>query len=342
MRIPTLQRPVFALLLAAALPLSACSNEPSAPEVEQAVGATVDAPKITLLSPGAQPGTRLRYHDQDVQADQMVEVALATGFSQELKRADAVSPKAPAGGSVVTLKAQAKASTQRNDEGARSVTSTLTNMRYDDLAQADDATSAEGFQVGWFANDAGQLSSVNFAAPQEATEQGRALAEHHARALVSSAVVFPEEALGVGASWTVETRVTGPATMLRTTKYTIDAIEGDRVQLHASIDERPTLGAIEQEGVRLSVLSSASTSDAKLTVDLGKPLPVEGAVQATTRVVYGPQEETTQSSAADASAEKSESAGGSGGSKPSEAPQQAANVRVVQDITTSVRYSSEG
>lgn len=134
------------------------------------------------------------------------------------------------------------------------------------------------------------------AAPQQAGDEARAIVEQSITKLVSVPVIFPEEAVGVGAQWSVDSRVTGESTMLQTTNYEITEFDGDIVRLDISIEQRPALGALSLEGHAgaegfaddtLNVTSANTRSSGSLTVDLGKPLPVDGELDYTTRVVYG-------------------------------------------------------
>ena len=160
--------------------------------------------------------------------------------------------------------------------------------------------SAEGFQFGWRAVDSGQMSSLRLAAPQEGTDEARALAETAISTLVSLPVVFPDEEIGAGATWTVESRVAGGSPLLQTVTYTVDALTDTGAQLSVDVDQRPSLGALSLDAATqpsdapstasastLDVRSSDSQASGKLTVDLSQPLPVAGDVDVMTRVVYG-------------------------------------------------------
>ena len=105
-----------------------------------------------------------------------------------------------------------------------------------------------------------------------------------------------DEEIGRGAQWTVESRVTGEATLLQTTTYTLNKLEGDVATLDVSVEQRPSLGALsfdsadapaELHGKELKVLDSSTTSEGTVTVDLSKPLPTAGAVSITTLISYG-------------------------------------------------------
>lgn len=114
--------------------------------------------------------------------------------------------------------------------------------------------------------------------------------------LTALPIVFPEEEVGTGATWTVDSRVTGESTLLQTTRYKVESIDGDRVTLSVEVEQRPTLGALSFEGQaegtelkdkELDVLDSSTNSSGSITVDLTKPLPVGGDVSFDTKVTYG-------------------------------------------------------
>lgn len=282
---------IASMIFAPIIALSACSSEPKT-QVEEAVGAEVDAPRVNVFEVGANP-VQLRYTDQD--AEQTSSISVAQGFEQKVFRADAVEPKAPAGGNVETFRAKLVAETvtpDNTDSGAsRSVSIDVTEPEVDNLELTEDVRGAEGFHFGWFATDTGQPTSVNLAAPTGASDKGRALLEKNLMPLIPLAVVFPEDPIGVGGKWTVDARVAGDTTTLMTTTYTVTAIDGDTVSLDVSINERPALGALSldlESGVQnLHVLSTDTYSEGTITLDLKKPLPTTGEIKRTTRVVYG-------------------------------------------------------
>ena len=303
-------RALAAALTAAALTLSACTSEDTGPQTEAAVGLPVDAARITVEDPGSA-GKVLAYTGE---GQQSVTVEVAEGFDQSLMQADAVDVQAPAGGDVTRLTLPLTGVTEGASEPAegereatRDVEFTLGRPSPDNLELAEDVHSAEGFRLGWRAEDDGQVSTVRLAAPTEATDDGRALVEQALMKLLSLPVIFPEVAVGEGATWSVDTRVTGDSTLLQTATYTITGIDGDRISLDVDVQQRPSLGALTMEdGEPLNVLNSNTTSEGSLTVDLGSPLPVDGRVSYTTRVVYGGAD---------------------------------SDVRVVQDSTTSLAFS---
>lgn len=295
---------------ATALTLTACTSEETGPQTEAAVGLPVDAARITVES----VGTADRVLEYSTDGEQSVSVEVADGFNQVLMQADAVDVQAPAGGDVTRLTLPMEGRTAAAEDPAEGERDATRDVEFavgqpspDDLELVDDVRSAEGFILGWRAEDDGQVSTVRLAAPTAATDEGRAVVEQALMTVLSLPVIFPEEAVGEGATWSVDTRVTGDATLLQTATYTITAIDGDRIALDVDVQQRPSLGALTMEdGQSLNVLNSNTTSEGSLTVDLGQPLPVDGRVSYTTRVVYGGAD---------------------------------SDVRVVQDSTTSLAFS---
>ncbi len=320
-------RALAALLTATTLTLAGCATDEVDTSVEAPVGLAVDAARVTLQSAGEAPGRVLTFTDaaEDPDAaEQTVTVEVSEVFDQSLLRADAVDVQAPAGGDVTTLTLPLSGRTttapdpepdsEIEREATREVDLRTGEPSSSDLSLLEDLRSTEGFRVGWRAGDSGRPSTVNLAAPVDATDEGRAMTEQAVMKILSLPTIFPEEPVGVGAVWSVDSRVTGEATLLQTTTFTLTGLDGDLVELDVNVQQRPALGALslegqpgaeEMAGETLNVLNSNTTSEGSLTVDLNSPLPVAGQVAYTTRVIYGGQD---------------------------------ADVRVVQDSTTAVAY----
>lgn len=316
------------LLTAAALLLAACGDDDNnaggsgtnnagsagerrgtPPATEQAVGLPIDASRIQVISTGS--GERVVMAYDDVDAEQAVDIEVTEGFEQLVMRNDQLVTEAPAasqgpdGSEVVTTTLPVTGSVlvpEGFDEAtpgansARHVDFRVRDPEISDAGLAEQISTADGFGFGWLAESTGQLNTLLLAAPQQAGDEARAIVEQSITKLVSVPVIFPEEAVGVGAQWSVDSRVTGESTMLQTTNYEITEFDGDIVRLDISIEQRPALGALSLEGHAgaegfaddtLNVTSANTRSSGSLTVDLGKPLPVDGELDYTTRVVYG-------------------------------------------------------
>ncbi|STC97017.1 hypothetical protein [Corynebacterium renale] len=336
------------LATATALCLSACAQEEerqeiiSGPEVDGLALADVDAPKVTLIDAGVNPTHVLEYKDaagglpEDSQGHAFT-VKVSDGFNQQVLAASAVNREAPAGGDVnsvtlplraATVPASAPAAASDDSpvqerEADRDVEIRVGVPRSSDPQHQEALNSAEGFLVGWRALNSGEQSTLRLGAPATATEQGRALTEGMIMRMLNLPIVFPTQAVGTGAVWQVDNRVTGESTLLQTTTYTLKSVDGNRVELDVSVEQRPAVSALdlsaapgsestaEEPSGQLVVTDSSTTSTGRLTLDLTKPLPVGGQVAWTTRVIYGGDNAGTQER----------------------------DIRVVQDTTTGLEFS---
>lgn len=258
------------------------------------MGLPLDAPRVTVHSPGDSTGRVLAY--QDLDSEQSLTYTVATGFDQELRK-DGSEGTAPEATDKVTLPLQAsvEAATE-NVEGQLPASRNAFVTVGKPEAEGADVESAEGFQFGWRGTDTGQMNSLRLAAPQAATDEARSAVERAITSLTSLPIVFPEEEIGPGAEWTVESRVTGESTLLQTTTYTLDKLDGDVATLNVSVEQRPSLGALSFDGAdapqelqdkELKVLDTKTQSEGTVTVDLTKPLPTAGDVSITTVISYG-------------------------------------------------------
>lgn len=291
---------VSALVLTTA-PLAACSYEKPAPSVEEPVGLPVDAPRITVESTGTGEKRVLTFNDLD--AEQKIKYTVSEGFSQDLLKSSAAQDFNPAKVKSATTTLSLEVSVDKATENVEGQLPATRNVfgstGVPEYSGNADAASGEGFQFGWRAVDSGQMSSLRLAAPQSGTDEARGITEQAIMKLTSLPVVFPEDAIGRGAKWTVESRVAGESTLLQTTTYTVKELAGDVVKLDVSVQQRPSLGALSFEGQaegtdlankELKVLSSTTDSKGELTVDLKQPLPTDGDVSIATKIIYGTED----------------------------------------------------
>ena len=104
-------------------------------------------------------------------------------------------------------------------------------------------------------------------------------------------IVFPDEEIGEGAVWTVESRTSGDSTLLQTTTFTLDDLTETGAELSMDISQRPALGALAMEdGGELEVMDTETRSSGNLSVDFSQPLPTNGDIDIATRVSYGTEE----------------------------------------------------
>ncbi|MDU0478045.1 hypothetical protein QVA66_02185 [Staphylococcus chromogenes] len=285
-------RPLTALiaccLLAFSGPLSACGkDEPTEQSrTEQAVSLPVDPPRVTLTSAGSAPQRVVAFKDSG--ASQHLRLAISDAFQQGTGAIQSIPATPAPAAEKDTLTAAVTATTT----GDRDIKLEFAQPTHSNPERAADTAGIDGFQLGWKANNTGRAESVNIAAAKGASDSARQLAELHVMKIVAQPIIFPTEPIGPGATWTVENRVAGDSTMLRTTTYTLDRSEGDQVELSAVITQRPAVTALSLSTTNaggaqeLKVRSAESVSRGKLSMNLTKPLPTAGGFELATRVRY--------------------------------------------------------
>ena len=293
-----------------ALTLTACSPSDDDP-VAGVPAFPIDAPSVTLLNPGDNP-QEVRYFP-DGEWD--TTVALSSGVDQHVAQpGDSTATEAPAGGDVDTTtlplaadSTEAPAPVDGEEDADTRIDFTVGSGKHSNLDVGQDVAAAEGFHMSWRADDSGSISSLKLLAPDGAPERGLQQVETALLALVNNTVIFPDEPIGPGASWSVERRVAGDAATSRITTYTLVSRDGDKLTLDVAVEERPQRDSVAVDGQDVEVESASTTSQGQLVVDLSRPLPVSGQSAWTTRLIYGGDEKA----------------------------------RVVQDITRAVQYGVE-
>lgn len=285
---------VKASILALALVLTGCSYEPPGPAVEQAVAAPVDAARVTVKDAGSGDKRVLSY--EDVNTEQNSHFELTEGFSQDVVEksvAENFESGAPEEATTAfDLRAEVSEATDDPEQtpATRNAFMTLSSPTYSGT-DALNVESGDGFQFGWRADDSGQVSSLRLAAPQSANDDARSILEQAIVELTSMPIVFPEEEIGEGAVWTLDSRTSGESTLLQTTTYTLEELTDTGAELSVDISQRPALGALTMEdGGELEVLDSTTRSSGNLSIDFSQPLPIRGDIDIATRVTYGTEE----------------------------------------------------
>jgi len=268
----------LSLLLAASLGLSACAKTDPMDDVP---AFEVDTATVTLEDQGDGEKRQLVYSG----GEQTTTVEVSYGVAQGAVATDSVDPEAPAGGDVdkvtlpLTIYIADDASEARVGE-----------PKHSNLDAGTDSLTAEDFRMRWQHDVHGNIQDIKLLPPEGSSDEGRAIVESALLQVLAAQPVFPIEPVGEGATWTVQTRTIGGAHMLRTTRYTVDSLDGDTVVLSLDIEDEPTETELTiddtQAGGTLTADEWSTTSDATITVDLTKPLPTQGQNAATTRTVY--------------------------------------------------------
>ncbi|MBI8989273.1 hypothetical protein [Corynebacterium meridianum] len=319
---------MFCVSAVAATALVACSDgdggpDPATQSDGQISGDTVridlDPPRVTLLDPGSARQV-LSYGVPDADAPtQELPVRFGGGFTTLVDSGAGTPPHPPAepdGLPVLDVDAQATVravdgeKVTAGETGAtRQVTviagsprfsggtTTLRSGEDPDVDWDAELAGADGFTVSYATTPSGKPVSMSLHAPDSASDIGRAGMESRLGNLVTLAVVFPDEPVGPGARWTVESRITGSTTMLQTMTYTLTELDGRTVGMDVEVDQRPSIGALSLDALapqgdsdgaagELRVESAETSSTGHLELDLDDPLPRSGGVAFTTRVIY--------------------------------------------------------
>lgn len=240
----------------------------------------ISSPKVTLLDDGDGETAKVRWHDDG--AEQTNSVIITQGFVQ--KGADEQSDS-----TFPDTRLEMPLTTKATAGESRAVTATVGKPFGSNAELNEDIGTAEGFVMEWTAKDTGLIEEMKVGAPDKASETARAGIEAALRQLNDVPVVFPDEAIGKGASWTVETEVSSSTAMQQKITYTLKEREGDVLTLNVAVEQAPAVTELDAgEGAKLTVVDSKTeTREGRLVIDVTKPLPVEGTIDYVTEVIYG-------------------------------------------------------
>jgi len=281
---------VSTVALGSTLGLSGCVSSDDEPDRTAPVESTVDGVAVKLLDDGTSPTDPLAWFADD--GEQKTTYSVSQGLGQHTVGGDAqgtADGELPYSEVTMELPLTATAATDEGDGLAATVTAGTPTGDNDD--RNDDIASAEGFRMVQKYSDDGRVSSRSFAAPEGASDSARASVEQGFTLMTDLPLVFPEEAVGEGARWTVTGQVSDSGSgvpMRQTVTYTIASRNGSQVNLDVDIERTPTVK--QMAGTDLEVMDSTTESTGSLTLDLRRPLPVSGSVKTTTEITYGQPE----------------------------------------------------
>ncbi|KAA8746726.1 DUF6263 family protein [Corynebacterium tuscaniense] len=271
-----MRRITATLLVASALVVSGCSRTDP---IEEIPDFAVDTPDVKLISAGEGDKEQLVYSF----SPQESEITVSYAAHQGAVATDKVSVEAPAGGDVeqVTLPLSVAVVDGNVAEF------TVGEPKHSNLDTGTEALTAEGFRMRWTTDVQGQIEDIKLLPPEGSSDEGRAVIERALLQIISTNPVFPVEPVGVGATWSVETRTLGETNMRRTTTYSLTSRDGNTVTLDVQVQEEPAKKTLNLDGEdNLTAEEWSTTSQGTITVDLNKLLPIAGENAATTRTVY--------------------------------------------------------
>lgn len=279
--------------------LVACSSGEK-PVAMRPAQATVPGVTVKLLGEGAAPRTPLVWFSDP--GDQEVNIKTTEGMSQTTtggkknQRQDAASQAAGNSDATddqgdlsyeeVTMNLPVKASSS-TDGNKHNVTVTVGKPTGTNADRNEDISTAEGFEISSTSTADGRVSSRTLSAPETATDSARASIEHALTQVTDMPIVFPEQAIGEGATWSVSSRIDGVISMRQTVTYTLVERKGQAVRLRVAVDRAPAVKNLAQTD--LNVLDSTTQASGQLNLDLTKPLPVRGRVEIKQTLTFGKQ-----------------------------------------------------
>ncbi len=278
---------VSTVALGSTLGLSGCVSSDDEPDRTDPVESAVDGVAVKLLDAGTSPTDPLVWSADE--EEQQTTFSVAQGLGQhttggdEQGTADGELPY-----SEVTMELPLTATTASDNGEGLAATVTAGTPSGDNDDRNEDIATAEGFRMVQKYSDDGKVSSRSFAAPENATDSARASVEQGFTLMTDLPLVFPEEAVGEGARWTVTGQVSDSGSgvsMRQTVTYTIASRSGSQVNLDVDVERTPTVK--QMAGTDLQVMDSTTESTGSLTLDLRHPLPVSGSVKTTTEITYG-------------------------------------------------------
>lgn len=291
------RRRILAALSASILILTAaCSSD--AP-VEQAAPVQVAATPAVLTNPGDEPSEGLAWFGSA--GTQSGTFSATQGLEQQVLAADgtvlAEEPgNLPLKEVTLSLPLQADIAT---DGATYTVDYTVGVPTGTNNEQNAAIATAEGFIMSEERAADGQVSARTFQAPTSATDGARASVEAALGVMNAFPVVFPEQPVGLGATWTVDTLVNEPVAMQQHITYKLVERNGQAVTLEVSVTGNPTVRSFGN--TELEILDSQVTGQGRVQLDLTKAFITRGTIDMAVELTLGDPEATTTATADPAS-----------------------------------------
>lgn len=152
-----------------------------------------------------------------------------------------------------------------------------------DSGLAGSLAAVDGSRAG-IAVAAGSVPvSLRILPAQAADDAARSAVEQTLLTALQRAVAVPTQPVGVGARWRAVRTLDGAATVTQTTTATLAERAASRVVLDVAVDEVPvdSTFTVPGRGERLTIGSYSFSGQGRITVDLGRGLPVAGTLSLT-------------------------------------------------------------
>ncbi|WP_309234876.1 hypothetical protein [Nocardia sp. XZ_19_385] len=157
---------------------------------------------------------------------------------------------------------------------------TLGAVTSTDPALAKALTAAGGSHAGFEFSDDGAITALRLAPSPDTSNAARAALEQAFYQAVYRSIMFPDEAVGEGAVWTVHQEVDGGVTLDQVTTATLTHREGNRLTIDLNVTQIPKskVWSLPNNAGTLDIQDYVMQGQGTITVDLGLPLPVSGTI----------------------------------------------------------------
>ncbi|MFD6224893.1 hypothetical protein [Nocardia asteroides] len=236
----------------------------------------ISAAITTLVSPGDEPRDLLRPR---YAAGTTQEVTLRTDYRIQQQVND--QPARDFSPAALTIPMTATA-------GADGVDLTVGTVTTPDPALNKAFTTADGSHAGLEMSDLGAITELRLAPSPDTPNTARAALEQAFYQAVYRSIAFPDEPVGVGAVWTVHQEITGGVTLDQITTATLTSRDGDRLTIDLQVTQTPTdkVWELPNDAGALDIAGYVMEGTGTITVDLGLPLPVAGAIDVGGQQIY--------------------------------------------------------
>nr|WP_307589680.1 hypothetical protein [Nocardia arizonensis] len=228
----------------------------------------ISAAVATVVSPGAEPRALLRPR---YSAGTLQRVTLRTDhrIEQQINDQPARDFSTPA----LTIPMTASA-------GVDGVDLTLGTVTTPDPLLNKALTAAGGSHAGFDFSDDGAITAMRIAPAPETSNNARAALEQAFYQAVYRSIMFPEQPIGEGAVWTVHQEVDGGVALDQVTTATLTGVDGDRLTIALHVVQKPkaAVWTLPNGAGTLDIDDYTMEGTGTITVDLGLPLPVSGAI----------------------------------------------------------------
>ncbi|MGV0397991.1 DUF6263 family protein [Corynebacterium suicordis] len=181
----------------------------------------------------------------------------------------------------------------KTDGDTRTSTVTVGKPTGDNTERNEDIASAEGFRMTTEQDRYGRPQNRTFSSPEGASDSARASVEEALVQMNNLPLIFPEEPIGEGASWTVSNRVEdGGISFLQTITYTLLQKQNQTVSLSVSAERKPATQFLN--GSDLRIMDVSTESSGHISVNLTHAVPERGSISLSTVVTYGKEDSATR------------------------------------------------